>query len=190
MSTLNITPHVRDEATLADEAARTAEAARADAAFEALVRSAGPVLDPTDVEFATVFDLDYGDRRLALVVPQQRTSASRRPTVRRLAATPAPARSRVRLTRRGRLTALAVFLGAALTVLLTLGGFSAVATRDAGTPPPVRVVTVHAGDTLYGIAADVAAPGHIRDTVHQIQELNSLSSSSLSEGQKLAVPLG
>lgn len=171
MSTLNITPHVHD-----------------DAAFEALVRSAGPVLDATDVEFATVFDLDYGDRRLALVVPQQRTAGPRRATARRAA--PAPARSRVRLTRRGRLTALAVFLGAALTVLLTLGGFSAVATRDAGTPPPVRVVTVHAGDTLYGIAADVAAPGHIRETVHQIQELNSLPSSSLSEGQKLAVPLG
>ena len=184
MSTLNITPHVRD-----DEAAQAAHSAQADAAFEALVRSAGPVLDPASVEFATVFDLDYGDRRLALVVPQQRSAGPRRTTV-RTAPLPAPARSRVRLTRRGRLTLLAAFLGATLTVLLTLGGFSAVATRDAGSPPPVRVVTVHAGDTLYGIAADVAAPGHIREAVHKIQELNSLSSSSLSEGQKLAVPLG
>ena len=186
MSTLNITPHVRDDVS---DSTAAAEVARADAAFEALVRSAGPVLDPTAVEFATVFDLDYGDRRLALVVPQQRTAGPRRTTARRAPA-PAPARSRVRLTRRGRLTALLVFLGAALAVLLTLGGFSAVATRDAGSPPPVRVVTVHAGDTLYGIAADLAAPGHIRETVHQIQELNSLSSSSLSEGQKLAVPRG
>ena len=98
--------------------------------------------------------------------------------------------ARVRLTRRGRAVALLVFVGLALSVLLTLGGFSAVASLDGGTPVPVRVVTVQPGDTLYDIASDIAAPGEIRETVLKIQELNSLPSASLEEGQKLAVPRG
>ena len=172
-------PHADDDTVVLDPVSAATDAADATA----------------PVEFATVFDLDYGERRLALVVPQQRTGSAPAPRVAR--PQPAPQRARrvsapahVRLTRRGRLVALTVFLVAALGTLLTVGGFSAVATRDAGTPPSVRVVTVQPGDTLYGIAADVAAPGKIRETVHQIQELNSLSSSSLSEGQKLAVPRG
>ena len=96
----------------------------------------------------------------------------------------------MRLTRRGRVVSLVVFVGLALTVLLTLGGFSAVASLDGGTPVPVRVVTVQPGDTLYGIASDLAQPGEIRAMVHRIQELNSLPTSTITEGQKLAVPRG
>ena len=46
------------------------------------------------------------------------------------------------------------------------------------------------GDTLYGIAAELAEPGEIRAMVHRIQELNSLPGGQISEGQKLAVPRG
>ena len=43
---------------------------------------------------------------------------------------------------------------------------------------------------LWGIASDVAEPGQVRDMVHQIQELNALSGSSLQVGQEIAVPVG
>ncbi len=98
-------------------------------------------------------------------------------------------RSDVRLTRRGRVVAVLVFLVLALALMLTMSGW-ATASLDAGTPAPVRVVQVQPGDTLYGIAAELAEPGKIRETVHRIQELNSLPGAAISEGQKLAVPVG
>lgn len=98
---------------------------------------------------------------------------------------PAP----VRLTRRGRLALLAICLLAALAVSIVVGGQS-VATRDAGTPVPTRTVVVGAGDTLWEIAADVAAPGEVRSMVHRIEKLNALPGASLRVGQELAVPLG
>ena len=199
MSTLNITPRFDGDAA---DVHGTAELR---ARFDALVRAAEQDVDALDAratapaEFGTVFDLEYGERRLATVpvsVPQQRTTSpvvrrSPAPSSRVPVATPAtPRAAQVRLTRRGRAVALLVFVGLALTVLLTLGGFSAVASLDGGTPVPVRVVTVQPGDTLYDIASDIAAPGEIRETVLKIQELNSLPSASLEEGQKLAVPRG
>jgi hypothetical protein len=104
--------------------------------------------------------------------------ATRRPTARA-----------VRLTRRGRLVLVAVFLLAALVATTLSGGF-AFAGREAGTPEPVQVVQVQPGDTLYGIAGELARPGHVRDMVHRIQQLNSLSGSSLQVGDTLAVPQG
>ena len=49
---------------------------------------------------------------------------------------------------------------------------------------------VHEGDTLWAIASEVAAPGDVREMIHQIEELNALSGASLSEGQEVAVPVG
>jgi predicted Zn-dependent protease len=96
-------------------------------------------------------------------------------------------RSTVRLTQRGRVVFVLVFLAAAFVVMVAFGGW-ATATHDAGTPEPVRVVEVEPGDTLYSIAGDVAAPGQVRAMVHHIQQLNSLSGATLQVGQKLAIP--
>jgi hypothetical protein len=52
----------------------------------------------------------------------------------------------------------------------------------------VRVVEVQEGDTLFGIAGQVAEPGHVREMVHHIQQLNSLAGGGLQVGQKLAIP--
>ena len=73
--------------------------------------------------------------------------------------------------------------------MLTMGGW-ATATLTGGNPEPVRVVEVQPGDTLYGIAGELAEPGEIRAMVHRIQELNSLPGGQIEEGQKLAVPHG
>lgn len=94
----------------------------------------------------------------------------------------------VRLTRRGRLTLLVLFVGVAFALLTMFGGQSA-ASGEAGQPVETRTVVVGAGDTLWGIAAEVAEPGEVREMMHYIEELNALPSTSLMRGQKLAVPV-
>ncbi|MET3962784.1 Tfp pilus assembly protein FimV [Marmoricola sp. OAE513] len=96
--------------------------------------------------------------------------------------------STVRLTRRGRIVVLLAALAAAVVVMVSLSGW-ATASLDSGTQEPVRTVEVQPGDTLYAIAGEIAGPGEVRDMVHRIKELNSLSGSGLTVGQKLAVPV-
>ncbi|HET8602668.1 MAG TPA: LysM peptidoglycan-binding domain-containing protein [Marmoricola sp.] len=94
---------------------------------------------------------------------------------------------RVRLTRRGRAVFFVVFLAVALAAMTALGSWAA-ASREAGTPEPVRVVEVQPGDTLYAYASQVAAPGHVQDMVAHIEQLNSLDGPELQVGQRLAIP--
>lgn len=102
------------------------------------------------------------------------------------AVSPAPS---VRLTRRGRLVVTILFLGLMLAAFTVFGATSA-ATGEAGEPVPTRTVQVGEGDTLWMIAADVAAPGEVREMVHRIEELNALSGPGLYVGQRIAVPVG
>ena len=138
-----------------------------------------------------MFDLDYGQPEVDLLPaecePQPRVAA-RPPHPRRRQGPPGPPRA-VRLTRRGRVVLVLAFVAIALAVMTAFGGW-ATATLSGGTPEPVRVVEVAPGQTLYGIAAELAQPGEIRAMVHRIQELNSLPGGQISEGQKLAVPRG
>jgi hypothetical protein len=113
--------------------------------------------------------------------------ATARPRQRTVRTRPAPAP--VRLTRRGRL-ALTLLFVVAITVLVSVFGSTSAATGEKGTPAPTRTVVVHEGDTLWGIAGEVAGPGEVREMVHRIQELNALSGSGLTLGQELAVPVG
>jgi LysM repeat protein len=116
--------------------------------------------------------------------PGRPVPAARRPAP--AAHRPAPS---VRLTRRGRVVLLGLFVVLAFVLLAVLGGHSA-ATGEAGEPVPTRTIVVEPGDTLWDIASAVAGPGETREMVHHIQELNALSSVSLSAGQELAVPVG
>ena len=103
-------------------------------------------------------------------------------------AAPARARSTVRLTRRGRLVVFVTALFVTLAVAVALAG-GAVGTDSAGEQIPTEVVTVAPGDTLWGIASDIAVDGDVRDAMSQIERLNALDTSSLSAGQKLRVPV-
>jgi len=164
-----------------------------EADFDALVRSPGTGQGepgssraPGEVVFDAIFDLDYNQsvRRPVLVVPRQQTRRVR------TAARPRPSSTTaVRLTRRGRLVLVLAFLGLAVALTIPLSGW-ATATLTGGSAEPVRVIEVAPGETLYGIAGDLAEPGEIREMVHRIQELNSLPGAQISEGQKLAVPRG
>lgn len=94
----------------------------------------------------------------------------------------------VRLTRRGRLV---VLLGALLLVLLAgvFLGAGSVASEEAGTPAPTEIVMVGEGDTLWGIASDIAEDGgDVRSVIVEIERLNALDSEVLTLGQRLRVP--
>lgn len=103
-------------------------------------------------------------------------------------ATSAPVRSTVRLTRRGRLVVFVTSLFLVLAVAFMLAG-GAVGTGSAGEPTPTEIVQVAPGDTLWGIASEVATDGDVRSMMTEIERLNALESASLSAGQKLRVPV-
>lgn len=94
----------------------------------------------------------------------------------------------LRLTRRGRVVVTAGFLAVIGMLAIAFGG-TAIGTFDSGTPTPVRVVEVHPGDTLYGLAGTVSKPGHINDMIAEIEQLNSLTTPVLQIGQKIAIPV-
>ena len=79
----------------------------------------------------------------------------------------------------------------ALVAVLAVGialASGSVASGERGTPEPTSVVMVGAGDTLWGIAADIADDGDVRGMVDRIEELNGLESGMVTAGQKLRVP--
>ncbi len=186
--------------TLTVPAQRSAAAAPdVDARFEALTHAVRQVTDAPGVEFGQVFDFDYGQGEPARRVRDEAPAAVTR--IRRVAPAAAPVRpmprvrparpaqGAVRLTRRGRVVLSALFLAGALAAMVALGGWAA-ASLSGGHAQAVRIVEVHSGDTLYDIAGRVAEPGHVREMVLRIQQLNSLPGASIEEGQKLAVPAG
>jgi Tfp pilus assembly protein FimV len=90
-----------------------------------------------------------------------------------------------RLTRRGRAVVVLLAL-----LLLVLAGFTLgrVSSQAAGPAKPVPTVTVHAGETLWDIAARVAPHADRRALVAQIEALNGLSTGRLIVGQQLRLP--
>lgn len=103
------------------------------------------------------------------------------------AARPA-SRGAVRLTRRGRVVVFTALLLMVLVAGIFLGSRS-VATDEAGSPAATEIVMVGEGDTLWGIASELAEDGDVPTVMTQIKRLNALESGMLSLGQKLRVPV-
>jgi hypothetical protein len=101
---------------------------------------------------------------------------------------PAAPRTQVRLTRRGRLVVFVLAMAFVLAAGVLLGARS-VATGEAGQDQPTRVVMVGEGETLWGIADEIAEDGEIRSMMHEIQQLNGLESGTLYAGQELHLPV-
>lgn len=104
---------------------------------------------------------------------------------------PVAPRSTVRLTRRGRVVVFVLSLVLSLVLAFAIGILVAggsVATGEAGTPEPTRVVTISSGDTLWAIAADLAEDGDVPAMITRIERLNALDSPMLTAGQRLVVP--
>jgi Tfp pilus assembly protein FimV len=119
--------------------------------------------------------------------PARTSPAGTAPNRASSARTAPPAGGELRLTRRGRLVVVLVFLTVLMGAVLALSGYSA-ASDARGPAQPMRTVVVEEGDTLWEIAARVAEPGEVREVVHELQELNALAGPELVEGQRIALP--
>lgn len=105
---------------------------------------------------------------------------------------PRAARTRLRLTRRGRvvLTALAAVPVVAAILVGSLASGGAVAGIDDGTPPVAfETVVVGASDSLWGIAESIAPTEDPRDVILEIMRLNGLSDAVVQPGQRLSLPV-
>ena len=102
---------------------------------------------------------------------------------------PAGARTRLRLTRRGRavLTTLAsvpLIVGA---LVFAVNGGGALASGDQA-HVRFQYVTVESGQSLWSIAEKVAPSADPRDVIASIVSLNQLDTAVVSPGQQLAIP--
>lgn len=101
-----------------------------------------------------------------------------------------PARTRLRLTRRGRV----VFTGLASVPLVVwafvavLGAGAAAADIDAG-GTTFDYVTVGQGDSLWAIAESVDPGADVREVIDEIMRLNGLDDAVVEPGQRLALPV-
>ncbi len=97
----------------------------------------------------------------------------------------------LQLTARGRLVA---FLASLLTLAAVVVGAGQMVEAAAGSSAgpasgePVAVV-VGGGDTLWGIAQDIAPDQDPRSVVQQIRSLNDLGTRSIVPGQSILVPI-
>ncbi|MFT4234725.1 MAG: LysM peptidoglycan-binding domain-containing protein [Microbacterium sp.] len=100
-------------------------------------------------------------------------------------------RTRLRLTVRGRRAVAAVAAVPVVAGILigAISGGAALASRDAGAPEGTfETVTVQPGDTLWGIATEVAPNEDPREVIDAITSLNNLT-GTLTGGETLAIPL-
>jgi LysM domain len=93
----------------------------------------------------------------------------------------------IRLTRRGR---LALLVAAVLCMLLgfSLGDTLSFKAGTVSPPAASHSIVVQPGQTLWGIATQVAPHADPRATIQQIIVLNHLPSTGLQAGETLSVP--
>jgi len=110
----------------------------------------------------------------------------------RRAEAPAP---RLRLTRRGRFVLIGMPTMLGVAALLLLAGLFTAPVMASGTAPttgavPGQTVTVLDGETLWGLAAELAPERDPREVVAEMIEVNNLATSNLEPGQRIFVPAG
>lgn len=110
-----------------------------------------------------------------------------RPQVRPTRAAARAAAAPVRLTARGRGVLLTLLVVVAFAVSLFSGAISVAGTATSSAP--VRYLTIEPGQTLWGIAGEVAPDDDRRDTIARILELNALPDAGVRAGQQIAVPV-
>jgi len=109
----------------------------------------------------------------------------------------ASVRTRLHLTRRGRVvfTTLAAIPLAAVALALALnGGIAAAEGANAGAATVADVatvfdyVTIQSGQSLWQLAETIAPTSDPRDVIAEIVSLNQLPSENVQPGQRLALP--
>lgn len=96
---------------------------------------------------------------------------------------------RIHLTQRGRVvfTSLAAAPLIALAAWAGISAMPAVATSSSSSVV-FEYATVESGQSLWQLAASIAPESDPRDVIADIMRLNQLDSSTVSPGQRLAIP--
>jgi hypothetical protein len=108
-----------------------------------------------------------------------------------------PARTRARLTRRGRVV-VATLLAASMVLVAALAWLAGTARADtAGRGVPsravyhsLRSVVVQPGQSLWSIATQYEPASDPRGVIQEIIDLNALSGTSVQPGKHLLLPRG
>ncbi|WP_411722148.1 LysM peptidoglycan-binding domain-containing protein [Mycetocola sp.] len=96
---------------------------------------------------------------------------------------------RLRLTRRGRVvfTSLAAAPLVAVAAWLGVNALPAVATSSASSVV-FEYATIESGQSLWQLATSVAPDADPRDVIADLMRLNQLDTSTVSPGQRIAIP--
>ena len=129
--------------------------------------------------------------------PVTRPQTARAGAVRSLEAGARPVRTRVRLTRRGRVV-VAGLITASIVLVAALAWLAGTAKADAagsGVPSSavyhsLRSVIVLPGQSLWSIATRYEPGSDPRNVIQEIIDLNALSGTSVQPGQHLWLPRG
>jgi hypothetical protein len=120
-----------------------------------------------------------------------------KPRGRMVHGTPRIARTRVRLTRRGRIV-VAGLITVSVVLVAALAWLAGTASADAaGSGVPARAiyhslrpVTVLPGESLWSIATQYEPASDPRSVIQEIIDLNALSGTSVQPGEHLWLPRG
>jgi hypothetical protein len=113
-----------------------------------------------------------------------------RPAARPFAVAPARSgvrHSHLRMTRRGRGVLLTIVAGPLVIAALVLGINAGGATATTSSTPLAKI-TVAGGETLWGVAQQIAPHSDPRDVIADIMAVNQLKSAEIQPGETLAIP--
>jgi LysM repeat protein len=91
------------------------------------------------------------------------------------------------MTRRGRGVLLTLIAGPLVVAALVLGINAGQATATTSSTPLAKI-TVVGGETLWGVAQQIAPHSDPRDVIADIMAVNQLTSASIQPGETLAIP--
>jgi len=99
----------------------------------------------------------------------------------------APRRSHLRMTARGRAVLLSLIATPLVVAALAFGinAGSAVGTTSS---QPLQKVTVIGGETLWGLASQIAPKDDPRNVIADIMSVNRMSTSTIEPGEQLLIP--
>ena len=96
-------------------------------------------------------------------------------------------RSHLRMTARGRAVLLTI-LATPLVVAALAFGLNAGAANGTASSTPLQKVTVVGGETLWGLAHEIAPKADPRDVIANIMAVNQLHTADIQPGEQLSVP--
>jgi hypothetical protein len=95
--------------------------------------------------------------------------------------------TRLRITARGRAVLLSL-IALPLVAIAIVVGIGAGAANGTDSSTPLTKVTVVGGQTLWGLAHEIAPNADPRDVVANIMSVNQLTSADIQPGERLSIP--